>query len=118
MTAGRGDRGTFRGACEGISSSPLAARRGASARLPAHAGPAAAPQDDGVRAARGRGAAAVAAAVRGALRASTPTRTTRLFPAAASPGPPGFLDLDLDLFIFSFSSREDKAVVTKVLCGQ
>lgn len=64
-----------------------------------------------MQAARGRGAAAVAAAVRGALRASTPTRTTRLFPPAASPGPPGFLYLD---FFPPFSSREDAAVITKV----
>lgn len=64
-----------------------------------------------MQAARGRGAAAVAAAVRGALRASTSTRTTRLFPRAASPGPPGFLYLD---FFFPFSSREDTAVITKV----
>lgn len=64
-----------------------------------------------MQAARGRGAAAVAVAVRGALRASSPTRTTRLFPPAASPGPPGFLYLD---FFPPFSSREDAAVITKV----
>lgn len=52
-----------------------------------------------MQAARGRGAAAVAAAVRGALRASTSTRTTRLFPPAASPGPPGFL---IWIFFFPF----------------
>lgn len=51
-----------------------------------------------MQAARGRGAAAVAAAVRGALRASTRTRTTRPFPPATSPGPPGFLYLDFVFF--------------------
>lgn len=47
-----------------------------------------------MQAARGRGAAAVAAAVLGTLRASTSTRTTRFFHPAASPGPPAFLYLD------------------------
>lgn len=51
-----------------------------------------------MQAARGRGAAAVAAAVRGALRASTRTPTTRPFPPATSPGPPGFLYLDFVFF--------------------
>lgn len=66
-------------------------------------------------AARGRGAAPVAAAVRGALRGQhpaadhAPLRPRRL--PAGRPGPPGFLYLD---FFFFFSSREDAAVITKV----
>lgn len=68
-------------------------------------------------AARGRSAAAVAAAVRGALRGEHPDADQApLPPRLCARGLLGFLYLDF--FFFLFSSREDAAVITKILCGQ
>lgn len=65
-------------------------------------------------AARGRGAAAVAASVRGALRGEHPDADHAPLSPGCAPGASWLFVFAFSFLFFFFSSREDAAVITKV----